>query len=146
MEIVGFGKAAETHPALLKKMPAVARLRKHLEEGIQAIINNTRINGDQNNRLPNTSNLTFPGIRGESLVLELDKRGICLSAGSACHSGSAAPSSTLTAMGLTEEQAHCSVRFSIGYTNTIEEINRAIASLKDIIVESKKIIRFVSCR
>ena len=146
MEIVGFGKAAETHPALLKKMPAVARLRKHLEEGIQSLIHDSRINGDRHNRLPNTSNLTFPGIRGESLVLELDKRGICLSAGSACHSGSATPSSTLTAMGLTEEQAHCSVRFSLGYTNTIEEIDRAIAGIKEIIIESKKIIRFISCR
>lgn len=146
MEIVGFGKAAETHPAKLKKMQTVARLRKHLERGIQSIMKEIRINGDLKNRLPNTSNLTFPGIRGESLVLELDKRGICLSAGSACHSGSAAPSSTLMAMGLTEEQAHCSVRFSLGYQNSLEEINRVIASLRDIIVESKKIIRFVSCR
>ncbi len=146
LEIIGFGKAVEGYPELLKKMKTVARLRDHLEKGIQSTIKGTRLNGHGKYRLPNTLNLTFPGIRGESLVLELDKRGICLSAGSACHSGSVAPSPTLIAMGLTEEQAHCSVRFSLGYQNTIEEINRVISTIKAIILESKKIIRFVSCR
>ena len=144
--IVGMGKAADLAALALQKFEFIAKNRDLLEMGIKKLIPEAQLNGHPTVRLPNTLNLTFPGIRGESLVLELDKRGICLSAGSACHSGSAAPSPTLIAMGLTEEQAHCSVRFSLGYQNTIEEINRVISTLKEIILESKKIIRFVSCR
>lgn len=146
LEIAGLGKAAEKAGRILTKMKEVALLRDQLEKGILAIVKNARVNGSRQHRLPNTLNITLPGIRGESLVLEMDKRGICFSSGSACHSGSPEPSSTLLAMGLTTEQAHCSVRFSSGYQNTSSEIDYVISSLKDIILSAKSIIRFVSCR
>ncbi|MCK5057595.1 MAG: IscS subfamily cysteine desulfurase [Candidatus Aminicenantes bacterium] len=146
LEIVGFGKAAEQAGRILKSMKQVQMLRDRLEEGIASIIKDYRFNGNREHRLPNTLNVTFPGIRGESLVLEMDKRGICFSPGSACHSGSSEPSATLLAMGRTTEQAHCAVRFSLGYQNTGEEIDYVIAGLKEIILNARNIIRFVSCR
>ena len=79
-------------------------------------------------------------------MLEMDKRGICFSSGSACHSGSSEPSSTLLAMGLSKEQAHCAIRFSLGYQNTSEEIDYVISNLKEVILNAKNIIRFVLCR
>ena len=79
-------------------------------------------------------------------VLEMDKRGVCFSSGSACHSGSPEPSHALLAMGLTDEEAHCALRFSLGYENTREEIDWVIRNLKEIIEQSKNIIRFISCK
>ena len=76
----------------------------------------------------------------------MDRLGVCFSSGSACHAGSPDPSPALLAMGLTEEQAHCSVRFSLGYQNKEEEIDYVIASLKKTILNAKNIIRFISCR
>jgi len=146
IEIIGLGKAAEQAIHSLVKMKKVQNLRDQLEGGIESIVKNVQHNGDKNHRLPNTLSITLPRIRGESLVLEMDKRGVCFSSGSACHSSSPEPSSTLLAMGLSNEQAHCTVRFSLGYQNTREEIRYVIANLKEIILNAKNIIRFVSCR
>lgn len=146
LEIVGLGKAAEKGGQLLDNMGHVKKLRDRLEKGIAAIVNDYKFNGNRKYRLPNTLNVTFPRVRGESLVLEMDKRGICFSPGSACHAGSSAPSSTLLAMGLTEEQAHCAARFSLGSQNTAAEIDYVIANLKEVISDAGNIIRFVSCR
>jgi cysteine desulfurase NifS len=146
LAIIGLGKAAEQAVHTLGEMKKIQKLRAQLEKGIDSILKNVRYNGDKQNRLPNTLSITLPQIRGESLVLEMDKRGICFSSGSACHSSSPEPSSTLLAMGLTEEQAHCTVRFSLGYQNTPEEITYVIFSLKEILLKAKNIIRFVSCR
>jgi cysteine sulfinate desulfinase/cysteine desulfurase-like protein len=104
------------------------------------------INGDLNERLPNTLNISLPGIRGESMVIALDARGISLSSGSACRSGEAAPSHALLAMGLTEEQAHCALRFSLGVYNTAEDIERVLSEMSRVIQESLHMVRFVSCR
>ena len=91
-------------------------------------------------------NLTLPGIRGESLVLALDRKGIAISSGSACQSGFPEPSQALTAMGLSDEEAHCAVRFSLGLGNTEEEIDQTIMAIDQVIRETNEVVRFVSCR
>lgn len=145
-EIIGMGQAAELAVQNLKKMEKVRKLRDRLENGIQSIVKDYKLNGHKKDRLPNTLNVTLPKFRGESLVLEMDRRGICFSSGSACHSGSSDPSAALLAMGLTEEQAHCAVRFSLGSYTTSEEIDFVLKSLKKVISTSKNMIRFVSCK
>ncbi|UCF05912.1 MAG: IscS subfamily cysteine desulfurase [bacterium] len=146
IKIAGFGKAMEHVPEYLEEMSGIERLRDRLEAGIQEIIHDYRLNGNRSRRLPNTLNVTLPGLRGESIVLEMDRRGVCFSSGSACHSGSPEPSHALMAMGLTEEEAHCSLRFSLGHDTSEEDIKRAIALLKEVVEQSKNIVRFVSCK
>ncbi|MCK4268152.1 MAG: cysteine desulfurase, partial [Actinomycetia bacterium] len=116
--IVGFAKAAEIAAGQLPAMLNVAKLRDKLQAGIAAVAENSFCNGQQIERLPNTVNMTLPGFRGESLVLKLDRENIALSSGSACKSGSPDPSPALLAMGLTDEEAHCSIRFSLDLKNT----------------------------
>jgi cysteine sulfinate desulfinase/cysteine desulfurase-like protein len=105
-----------------------------------------KLNGHREERLPNTLNLTLPEIRGESLVLALDQRGIAVSSGSACRAGLPEPSHALMAMGLSEEEAHCAVRISLGLENTMDEIERTISILRETIRDQKANVRFVSCR
>jgi cysteine desulfurase NifS len=113
--IIGFGKAAELAEIHLKEMnDRVRRLRDRLWEGISRLVPDSKLNGHPELKLPNTLNVSLPGIRGESVVLALDQKGISLSSGSACRSGSPKPSHALLAMGLSEEQAHCALRFSLG--------------------------------
>jgi len=105
-----------------------------------------RLIGHPDLRLPNTLNVVLPGIRGESLVLALDFKGVYFSSGSACKSGSPKPSQVLLAMGLSEEDAHCALRFSLGRENTREQINTALQLLGEVINTSMSAVRFVSCR
>jgi len=121
-------------------------MRDRLEKGIVGIIPGVRLNGHRDESLPNTLNLIIPEIRGESLVLALDQKGIAISSGSACRAGTPEPSHALMAMGLSEEDAHCSVRISLGYENTIEEIDRAVESIGQIVHDKGAEVRFVSCR
>jgi cysteine desulfurase NifS len=144
--IMGLGKAAEIALQNVEETARVARLRDRLEQKLCALVPGAHRNGHQTRRLPNTLNITLPGIRGESLVLALDQHGIACSSGSACRSGSPAPSHALTAMGLSAEEAHCALRLSLGSTNTAEEIDRAIDCIGDILQSRKAAIRFVSCR
>ncbi|MDI6886504.1 MAG: cysteine desulfurase family protein [archaeon] len=144
--VVGLGKACELARQHLSQMERVHQLRDRLEQGIKDLIPEARLNGHETERLPNTINMTLPGLRGESIVLALDQKGVSISSGSACHSGSPEPSHVLLAMGLSEEEAHCSVRISLGIRNTIEEIDRTLALLKEIIQEEKTIMRFALCR
>jgi cysteine desulfurase NifS len=146
MGIAGLGKAMEMVPRYLKNIDSVTQLRDRLESGIKEITKDYIFNGSTNDRLPNTLNITIPGVRGESIVLEAAKRGLCFSSGSACHSGSSAPSYVLMAMGLTEEEAHCSLRFSLGYETSEEEILKSLDIIGEIINSSKNIIRFVPCK
>ncbi|MDW7773610.1 MAG: aminotransferase class V-fold PLP-dependent enzyme [Desulfobulbaceae bacterium] len=144
--IAGIGRAAEL---ALENLPAVARLadlRDRLEEKLCEFVPGAWRNGHQARRLPNTLNITLPGIRGESLVLALDQYGIACSSGSACRSGSPEPSHALTAMGLSPEDAHCALRLSLGYENTAEEIDRVVDCVGEIVSNRKSAIRFVSCR
>ena len=144
--IAGIGKAAELAIKNLPYMNRIEKMRDKLEKGIQELIPGMKLNGHREKRLPNTLNITLPGIRGESLVLAFDQRGIAVSSGSACRAGLPEPSHALTAMNLTEEEAHCALRFSLGIKNTTEEIDRTISLLREIITDQKSIVRFVSCR
>jgi cysteine desulfurase len=125
--IVGLGKAAELARADLAAISAhFADLRDHLEQGLLARIAGARVNGDPTRRVPNTSNLMLPGVESESLVIALDLAGVACSAGAACSSGAVDASHVLTAIGLTPAEARASLRFSVGRTNTREEIDEAL--------------------
>ncbi len=145
--IVGTGRAAGLAAHRLDEMQdRLRRMRDRLYEGILRIAPNVMLNGHPEKRLPNTLNVTLPGIRGESLVLALDAQGIFFSSGSACKSGSPEPSHVLLAMGLSEEEAHCALRFSLGIENTDEHIEKTLQRLGEVINTSVNNVRFVSCR
>jgi cysteine sulfinate desulfinase/cysteine desulfurase-like protein len=124
----------------------VKRMRDMLYDGIGRIVPGAKLNGHPDKRLPNTLNVTLPGLRGESLVYALDSRGVYFSSGSACKSGSPEPSPALLAMGLSKEEAHCSLRFSLGIDNSEEEVEKAVHLLEEVIHGSSANVRFVSCR
>jgi cysteine desulfurase len=108
-------------------------LRDRLENGILENIPHTRRNGDAENRLPNTSNISFEYIEGQNILLHLDQLGICVSTGSACHSTSHASSPTLHAMQVPYTAAQGSIRFSLGRYNTDEDIETTLRFLPEII-------------
>jgi cysteine desulfurase NifS len=146
--VVGFGKACELamRRLLAGEMDRVGALRDRLEAGIAAILPEAVRHGHPDHRLPVTSSIGLPRIRGESLVLFLDRDGISFSSGSACKSGDPEPSRALLAMGMTSEQAHCTVRFSLGVGNTEEEIDYVLDRLAETIETARTAVRFVSCR
>lgn len=146
MAIAGLGKAAELAIDHIPQMDGVRELRDKLENSIGELIPDAKLNGHREQRLPNTLNLTLPGIRGESLVLALDQKGVAVSSGSACSAGIPEPSHALMAMGLSEEESHCAVRFTLGLGNTMDEIDRTVSIIDQVIRERKDTIRFVSCR
>jgi len=146
ISIVGLGKAAELAIDRIPQMYRLRELRDSLERSIQELIPGTKLNGHREHRLPNTLNLTLPGIRGESLVLALDQKGVAVSSGSACRAGLPEPSHALMAMGLSEEEVHCAVRFTLGLGNTMDEIDRTVSIIDQVIRERKDTIRFVACR
>jgi cysteine desulfurase len=100
-------------------------LRQRLEAGIAGAI----VNGAAGPRAPGTSNLRFPGVDGEALLIALDLEGICASSGAACASGSLTPSHVLTAMGLNAQAAQESLRFSFGHGTTAAEVDAVIAAV-----------------
>ena len=125
--IVGLGAAAELAARTLGAEAArLAALRDRLESGILARVENARVNGDPARRQPNTLNLAFGGVKGESLVMALDLAGLACSTGSACASGSVEPSHVLQALGLSGDQARSSIRLSLGRYNTEAEIDAAL--------------------
>jgi cysteine sulfinate desulfinase/cysteine desulfurase-like protein len=147
--IAGFGRAAElARVEFLPKMAEVARLRDLLQARLQGLVDGARVNGplDGDQRLPNTLNMTLPGLRGESLVIAMDHKGVALSSGSACKSGSPEPSHALLAMGLSDEQAHCSVRFSLSESTTEEQILRTVETLAQVLDEMESTVRFLPCK
>jgi cysteine desulfurase len=108
----------------------IRALRDRLLAGLQAIPE-VRVNGDLERRVPHNLNISFQFVEGESLLMGL--KGIAVSSGSACTSASLEPSYVLRALGLSDEIAHSSVRFSVGRFTTAEEIDRAIAQVKDTV-------------
>ena len=144
--IAGLGKAAELAARWLPLMPALQELRDRLEAGIRELVPAVKLNGPRDDRLPNTLNICLPGMRGESVVLALDQQGIALSSGSACRAGSPEPSHALLGMGLSEADAHCSLRFSLGIGNTKEEIDGTLMAMQQMIEDASAGIRFVPCR
>ena len=125
--IVGLGKAAElARAALAEDASRISALRDELERGLLGKIPQARANAAGAPRTPNTSNLTFPGIEGEALIIALDLKGLACSTGAACSSGAVEPSHVLTAIGLPPEEARASIRFSLGRHTTPADIAFAL--------------------
>jgi len=125
--IVGMGKAAElARKALVEDAARISALRDRLEQGLLSRVPHSRANGARAPRTPNTTNIMFPGIEGEALVIALDLKGLACSTGAACSSGAVEPSHVLTAIGLPPEEARASLRFSLGRHTTAAEIDFAL--------------------
>ncbi len=146
--IVGFGKACDLAARWLsqREPERIATLRDRLEAGIRELVPDAKLNGHARERLSNTLNLSLPEMRGESLVLFLDRHGVYFSSGSACKSGNPAPSHVLKSIGLTEDEAHCAVRLSLGVDTDEADIDYVLAALGEVIRENQSSVRFVSCR
>lgn len=138
--IVGLGEACEIAQNTLEfEMTEVKRLRDKLENGILKTVYNAKVNGDTDNRVPNTTNIGFQYIEGELILLHLSDLGICASSGSACTSGSLEPSHVLKSMGVPFEALHGSIRFSLSRFTTEEEIDYVLKVLPDVIFKLNKI-------
>jgi cysteine desulfurase len=125
--IVGLGKAAEiARNSLERDATHVSALRDNLERGLLQRIAQVRVNGAHAPRTPNATNMMFAGIEGEALVIALDLKGLACSVGAACSSGAVEPSHVLTAIGLSQEDAKSSLRFSLGRCTTASEIDFAL--------------------
>ena len=134
--IVGFGKAAElAQQEIGGEVERLTYLRDQLINGLLERIDHVRLNGHPVTRLPNNVNISVDFVEGESMLLNLDLEGICASSGSACSSSSLEPSHVLLAMGLPHEQAHGSLRFSLGKWTTEEEIERVLDVLPGIVAK-----------
>ncbi len=134
VSIIGLGKAAELAKAHLTEMNTrVRELRDYLQNSLLEKIPSCSVNGDMDQRLPNTLSIGFDAVEGESILLMLDREGICASSGSACTSGSLDPSHVLMAMGVPFKSAHGSIRFSLSHYNTREEMDHIIHVLVPII-------------
>lgn len=132
--IVGFGEAAKlAFEKMEERSEYERRLRDHLIERVLQEIPYVRLNGDRDKRLPNNANFCFRFIEGESMLILLDREGICGSSGSACTSGSLDPSHVLLAIGLPHEIAHGSLRLTLSDDNTLDEVNQTVDALKAII-------------
>lgn len=141
--IIGLGKASELAAANLSdERIGVKRLRDKLETELVNRIPNAIVNGDRENRLPNTTSIAFEYVEGEAILLLMDEYGICASSGSACTSGSLEPSHVLRAMGVPFTAAHGSIRFSLSIYNTEEEIDFIIEKLPPIIERLRELSPF----
>lgn len=137
--IVGLGKVAEIAPKeMVQQSRRESNLRDRLEKMIRENINHCQLNGHPTQRLPNTLNMSFEFIEGESLILTLDLKGIAVSTGSACTSGSLEPSHVLMAMGVAPEIAQGSIRFSLGRDNQKEDIDYTVENLVEIVTRLRE--------
>jgi cysteine desulfurase len=138
--IVGLGKAAElARLSLASDSARISTLREKLEQGLRARVPDAHANAAHAPRTPNTTNITFPGLEGEALIIALDLKGLACSTGAACSSGAVEPSHVLTAIGLSAPDARSSIRFSLGRHTTEAEIDAAlqivpaaVAQLRDL--------------
>jgi cysteine desulfurase len=143
--IIGLGKACELAMQNFdEESKKVRNLRDRLEKEILKECPDCMVNGDVENRLPNTSNISFEFIEGEAILLMLDKFGICASSGSACTSGSLEPSHVLRAMGVPFTAAHGSIRFSLSRYNTEEEVDYTIEKMPEIVSRLRELSPFVA--
>ena len=134
--IVGFGKAVEiARQEIYKEAEQLTHLRDKLIKGLMEKIDHSRLNGHPTRRLPNNVNMSFDFVEGESMLLNLDLEGICASTGSACSSASLEPSHVLVALGLPREQAHCSLRLTLGRENTEAHAERVLEVLPGIVAK-----------
>ncbi len=136
--IVGMGAAAQVASDWLRdasNRESVATLRDQLERGIIASCPGAQVNADTAHRLWSVTNVGFPGLSSEALLLGLSERGVCVSAGAACASGSLEPSSVLLAMGVDERVAHGSIRLSLSRETTPQEVERAIGEIARVVAQ-----------
>ena len=139
--IVGFGEAIKQiqDPKIKIHNIKIRQFRDKLIKMILKLIPDSRLNGSQTNRLPNNVNISFKGAEGEAVVIALDQKGIACSTGSACSSKSLEPSHVLLALGLSHEEAHGSLRITLGRNTTEQEINRLLNVLPPIVERLRKI-------
>jgi len=134
MGIIGFGRAAAIAvDEVAQYGKEIAALRDRLRDGLTSAIPNIKINGHPMDVLPNTLNVSFPGAEGEAILLSMDMQGIEASTGSACASGSLEPSHVLMAIGVGPELAHGSIRFSLGWGISADDIDYIVTTLPPII-------------
>ena len=138
--IVGLGKAAQIAKASLAgDAKRVSALRDALERTLLQRVPDARANGAGAPRTPNTTNITFPGIEGEALVIALDLKGLACSTGAACSSGAVEPSHVLTAIGLPADEARASLRFSLGRHTTAADIDFALRVIPDAVAQLREL-------
>jgi len=138
--IVGLGKAAElAHARVADDAARIGGLRDRLENGILSSVADTRVNGDRARRTANTTNMTFAHAEGESLVIAMDLQGVQCSAGAACSSGATLPSHVLRAIGLPNEEAKSTLRFSLGRMTTREDIDYALEVIPQVVERLRSI-------
>jgi cysteine desulfurase len=138
--IVGLGKAAElARLHLTERMEHTRGLRDYLEEELFRRIPNITRNGDRERRVPNIANINFDHVEGEGLQISLDLKGVAVSTGSACSSGSTEPSHVLVAIGLSQETGHGSLRFSFSKDNSKEEVDYVLETLPAIVAKLRKL-------
>lgn len=141
--IVGLGKACELAGEMMADENSKVRvLRDRLEEGLLASVPKSMLNGHKIDRLPNTTNISFEFVEGESILLHMDRYNICASSGSACTSGSLEPSHVLRAMGVPFTAAHGSIRFSLSIYNTEAEVDFVLEKMPAIIAELRELSPF----
>ena len=141
--IIGFGKACElAGKDLERRMAGVAALRDRLEKELLARCPDTLVNGDRENRLPNTTSISFQYVEGEAILLRLNEFGICASSGSACTSGSLEPSHVMRAMGVPFTAAHGSIRLSLSVYNTEAEVDFVLEKLPPVIAQLREMSPF----
>jgi cysteine desulfurase len=137
--IVGLGKAVElAGQEIGKEAERLAYLRDKLIKGLVERIDHIRLNGHPTKRLPNNINVSVDFVEGESMLLNLDLEGVCASTGSACSSASLEPSHVLLALGLSPEQAHGSLRFTLGRENSEEDMERVLKVLPGIVAKLRE--------
>ena len=132
--IAGMGKAAElARIGMREENERIRGLRDRLERGLLERVPHSWVNGGRAPRVPNTSNMTFPFIEGEAMVIALDLKGIACSTGAACSSGAVEPSHVLVALGLAPEDARATLRLSLGHQTTEDEIEFAFKTIPPVI-------------
>ena len=142
--IIGLGKACELAAGRLEEENSRVRgMRDRLEKNLFEKCKDAKVNGHTKHRLPNTTNISFEFIEGESILLLLDEKNIAASSGSACTTGSLAPSHVMEAMGVPYTLAHSSIRFSLSIFNTDKEIDIVIREMPDIVDYLRRISPFV---
>ncbi len=130
---VGLGEAAARVTRLTPE------LRDYLEDGVLATIPDSHVNGARSQRAPNVTNLRFPGIEGEAMVIALDLKGYAVSSGAACSSGAVEPSHVLLALGLSASDARSCLRISLGEGNTREEVDGLVEALSEVVARLRKL-------
>ncbi len=140
--VAGLGAAIEVAVARrAEDAERIGALRGRLEAGLLAAVPRSRVNGAGAPRLPGTSSIVFEGCDAETLLMAMDLEGLCASAGSACHSGSTRPSGVLLAMGLSDAEARATIRFSLGWTSTEEDVERALALVPGLVERVRREVR-----